>query len=66
MRCCSREHYGRWTILSADRPVSTELQVGATASAANAAGASPGNTSRTAGWPAMSTGRAPSTRASAG
>ena len=38
MRCCSREHYGRVTILSADRPVLAALQVGATASALTFAG----------------------------
>src|SRR3984885_971076 len=65
-RSCSREHYGRVTILSADRPVLAALQVGATASALTLPGASPGSTRRTAGCPAMSIGRAPSTRALAG
>src|ERR1700722_10228138 len=66
MRCCSREHYGRVTNLSADRPVLAALQVGATASALTLPGASPGNTRRTAGCPAMSIGRAPNTLALAG
>ena len=53
--------YGRGIVVSATKPVSAELQFGATARAVSVPASSPASTNRTAGRLAISTGRAPST-----